>query len=141
MERESEALKTYIGLKRTTNRVEADTRRLIAKYNLNMNEYAILEMLYHKGTATMQVIKESILVVNTSITYIVDKLCERNYVQREYDNRDRRIINVSLTDEGKAVIEEVFPVHAEQLTHTFDRLSFEEIKQMRSLLKKLNGLQ
>ncbi|MBR7926791.1 winged helix-turn-helix transcriptional regulator [Aerococcaceae bacterium zg-ZUI334] len=138
--KEVESLKAYIGLKRTTNRIEADTRKLIAKYKLNMNEFAILEFLLHKGPATMQVLKEGILAANTSITYIVDKLCEKNYIVREFDSKDRRIINVSLTEQGRELISELFPIHAEQLTEAFEHISLEEIGQLRHLLKKINGI-
>lgn len=140
MTRQTEALKTYVAMKRTINEIELDTRKYVTKFKLNMNEFAVLEILYHKGTRTTQELKEGILVANSSTTYIVDKLCEKNLVKREFSPLDRRVIFVDLTEEGRKLIEDIFPLHAQQLTDNFERLNQDEIKQLRFLLKKMNGL-
>lgn len=140
MARKEEALKAYIGLKRTINIIEAESKKYVSKYNLNMNEFAVMEILYHKGVCTTQEIKEGILIANSSTTYIVDKLCDKGYVQREFDTQDRRVINVELTDSGRKLMKDIFPPYAYEIITKFDQLSEQEIKQIRTILKKMNGL-
>lgn len=140
MSRKTESLKTYVAMKRTINEIEAETRKFIAKYKLNLNEFAVLEILFHKGEMATQELKEGILIANSSTTYIVDKLCQKGYVSREFSEQDRRVIHVKLTEQGEALMKTIFPLHAEQLNTRFDRLSEQEITTIRQILKKMNGL-
>ncbi|MDT2768622.1 MarR family transcriptional regulator [Globicatella sulfidifaciens] len=140
MSRKAESLKTYIALKRSINEIESKTRKFVGSFGLNLNEFAVLEILYHKGKRTTQQIKESILIANSSTTYIVDKLCEKGLVKREFAPEDRRVINVEITESGRKLMDELFPTHAEQLTANFDKLSEYDITEIRQLLKKMNGI-
>lgn len=140
MSRKEEALKTFIALKRSINDIETKTRKYVGKFGLNMNEFAVLEILYHKGKRTTQQIKEGILIANSSTTYIVDKLCDKGLAQREFAVEDRRVINVEITDKGRELMDQLFPNHSEQLTANFDKLSEDEITEIRLLLKKMNGI-
>nr|WP_276934164.1 MarR family transcriptional regulator [Globicatella sulfidifaciens] len=140
MSRKAESLKTYIALKRSINEIESKTRKFVGSFGLNLNEFAVLEILYHKGKRTMQQIKEGILIANSSTTYIVDKLCDKGLVKREFTPEDRRVINVEITESGRKLMDELFPTHAEQLTANFDKLSEYDITEIRQLLKKMNGI-
>lgn len=140
MSRKAESLKTYIALKRSINEIESKTRKYVGSFGLNLNEFAVLEILYHKGKRTTQQIKESILIANSSTTYIVDKLCDKGLVKREFAPEDRRVINVEITESGRKLMDELFPTHAEQLTANFDKLSEYDITEIRQLLKKMNGI-
>ena len=136
MSRKAESLKTYIALKRSINEIESKTRKYVGNFGLNLNEFAVLEILYHKGKRTTQQIKEGILIANSSTTYIVDK----GLVKREFAPEDRRVINVEITESGRKLMDELFPAHAEQLTANFDKLSEYDITEIRQLLKKMNGI-
>lgn len=140
MSRKAESLKTYIALKRSINEIESKTRKFVGSFGLNLNEFAVLEILYHKGKRTTQQIKEGILIANSSTTYIVDKLCDKGLVKREFSPEDRRVINVEITESGRKLMDELFPTHAEQLTANFDKLSEYDITEIRQLLKKMNGI-
>lgn len=140
MSRKAESLKTYIALKRSINGIESKTRKFVGSFGLNLNEFAVLEILYHKGKRTTQQIKEGILIANSSTTYIVDKLCDKGLVKREFAPEDRRVINVEITESGRKLMDELFPTHAEQLTANFDKLSEYDITEIRQLLKKMNGI-
>ncbi|MHA3225236.1 MarR family winged helix-turn-helix transcriptional regulator [Globicatella sulfidifaciens] len=140
MSRKAESLKTYIALKRSINEIESKTRKYVGSFGLNLNEFAVLEILYHKGKRTTQQIKEGILIANSSTTYIVDKLCDKGLVKREFAPEDRRVINVEITESGRKLMDELFPTHAEQLTANFDKLSEYDITEIRQLLKKMNGI-
>lgn len=140
MSRQEESLKTFIALKRTMNQFENQSRKQIRQFNLNMNEFAVLEILFHKGIRTTQQLKEGILIANSSTTYIVDNLEKKGFVQRKISSEDKRIIHVDLTQNGRELMKDLFPMHAQFLSGYFDRLSISEVQQLRHLLKKMNGL-
>ena len=46
---------------------------------MNPTEFAVLELLYHKGNQPLQQIGDKILLASGSITYVVDKLEKKNF--------------------------------------------------------------
>lgn len=138
MERLEEALKTFIAIKRSNNRLTKAVKDDTANYNLNVNEFAVLEVLYNKGPLRIQHIKERILIANSSTTYIIDKLVDKGYLQRVCDENDRRIFYAQLTKSGQNLMAEIFPKHEQMLLKQFDSLDDEELVQLKNLLKKLN---
>ncbi|MBF0715574.1 MarR family winged helix-turn-helix transcriptional regulator [Gemelliphila palaticanis] len=137
MNRVDKSLKTFVGLKRLSADLENVVRNDVSKYKLNVNEFAVLELLYHKGPKTIQKIKETILVASSSTTYIIDKLSEKKLVFRYTDSNDKRIFYVELTDEGKKLMREVFPKHADVINDYFSCLDEEELSKFHELIKKI----
>lgn len=139
MTRSEEALKTFVGIKRTNDRLNKAVKVDVKNYGLNVNEFTVLEVLFHRGKLQVQQIKELILIANSSTTYIIDKLCQKELVKRVQDKIDRRITYVDLTDEGYQLMKESFPKHERTILSLFDRLDDEELVEMKRLLKKMNG--
>lgn len=139
MTRSEEALKTFVGIKRTNDRLNKAVKVDVKNYGLNVNEFTVLEVLFHRGKLQVQQIKELILIANSSTTYIIDKLCQKKLVKRVQDKIDRRITYVDLTDEGYQLMKESFPKHERTILSLFDRLDDEELVEMKRLLKKMNG--
>ena len=139
MTRSEEALKTFVGIKRTNDRLNKAVKVDVKNYGLNVNEFTVLEVLFHRGKLQVQQIKELILIANSSTTYIIDKLCQKKLVKRVQDKIDRRITYVDLTDEGYQLMKESFPKHERTILSLFDRLDDEELGEMKRLLKKMNG--
>lgn len=139
MTRSEEALKTFVGIKRTNDRLNKAVKMDVKNYGLNVNEFTVLEVLFHRGKLQVQQIKELILIANSSTTYIIDKLCQKELVKRVQDKVDRRITYVDLTDEGYQLMKESFPKHERTILSLFDRLDDEELVEMKRLLKKMNG--
>jgi MarR family 2-MHQ and catechol resistance regulon transcriptional repressor len=77
MDHQSEALKAYIGLLRTSSQLEQIAKQDVACYNLNITEFSVLELLFHKGAHTTQGIKEKILIASSSTTYVIDQLVKK----------------------------------------------------------------
>lgn len=138
MDRRSEALKAYIGVKRTSDIFDKVASRDASKHDLTLNEFAVLELLYHKGPQPIQKIKERILVTSSSTTYIIDKLTEKGLVGRQRCSEDRRVIFANLTTAGQQLMEDIFPSHAELIVTLFEDLTVEEINEFRTILKKIS---
>ncbi|RDU38381.1 MarR family transcriptional regulator [Neobacillus piezotolerans] len=139
MEKEStsQSLKLYIVLSRAYKAINEQVNKFIQENGLNPTEFAVLELLYHKGDQPLQQIGGKILIASGSITYVVDKLEQKGYLQRVACPSDRRVTYARITDEGKAFIEEVFPEHERNIHELMSRLTDEEREQAITLLKKL----
>src|SRR5699024_12665075 len=90
-------------------------------------EFAVLELLYHKGPQPIQMIGKKVLLASSSITYVIDKLEEKAYIERAACPNDRRVTHARLTEKGEALMGEIFPQHTEALTNLSDNFSYEEL--------------
>lgn len=135
---EKKSLKSVIGIMRTSNLLSKNLKKTIKKYDLNMTEFAVLEILYNKGKQPIQHISQKILIASSSTTYIIDKLVEKKLVKKKINSDDKRIIYCILTDNGKKLMDILFPEHVENVKEFFSILSEEEIDNILISLKKLN---
>lgn len=131
------SLELFTVLSRAYLWVYAHAARDHRSYGLNSTEFGILELLYHKGPMPLQQIGEKILISSGNITYSVDKLENKQLLARRHAENDRRVIFAELTEQGYALLGEIFPQHAQVLRSATSGLTDEEKVLAISLLKKL----
>jgi len=106
------------------------------RHGFNPSEFAVLEILYHKGPQILQQIGSRLLLVSGNMTYIADKLEKNGLIVREPSKTDRRAIYIKLTEKGYEVMDRIFPIHAEKIAQCFTSLTSEEQLMLKELLKK-----
>lgn len=136
-----QSLKLYVVLSKSYRAMNDKINKKIQNYGLNPTEFAVLELLYHKGRQPLQQIGGKILLASGSITYVVDKLEKKNLLERVACPNDRRVIYASITNDGIALMDDIFPKHAEFIDNCFSVFSQEEKLQMTELLKKMGYAQ
>lgn len=136
-EESKQSLKLFIVLSRAFRAVNEHANKLIGTYGLNPTEFAVMELLYHKGDQPLQQIGGKILLASGSITYVVDKLENKGYLKRVACPNDRRVTFAQITEEGKQFIESVFPEHESTIHELMSELTVEEKTTAIELLKKL----
>ncbi|WP_409305216.1 MarR family winged helix-turn-helix transcriptional regulator [Peribacillus sp. SCS-155] len=139
MEQDSikQSLKLFIVLSRAHRSLNDIVNKYIAERGLNPTEFAVLELLYHKGDQPLQQIGGKILLASGSITYVVDKLEQKEYLRRVACKSDRRVTFAQITDKGKEFIESVFPEHERKIDELMNELSPEEKDTAIELLKRV----
>lgn len=132
-----QSLKALTVTLRATQSVEEVLRKDMQKRNMNMTEFAVLELLFHKGEQPIQKIGDKILITSGSITYVVDKLEKKGFVQRIACPTDRRVTFAQITESGEAFMEQIFPQHEAKVAQLFESLTEEETEQVIHLMKKV----
>lgn len=132
-----QSLKLFIVLSRANKAINEESNQLLQHHGLNPTEFAVLELLFHKGMQPLQKIGQKILLASGSITYVVDKLEKRKFIVRIACSEDRRVTYAQITDEGKAFMEKIFPQHEQNLHTLLSALTYEEKNVAITLLKKL----
>ncbi len=130
-------LKLTTILLRTNQHVSDVIKHDIESNQLNTTEFGALEVLYHKGKQPIKSVGEKMLMANSSMTYVVDKLVKRGFISKEQDERDRRNTLIDLTSEGKQFFNSIFDHHIETLTSIYDILTQNETDELIKLLKKV----
>lgn len=136
-EQERQALDAYIKLIRASLSLEARVNAHLQDYDLSISQFGVLEALYHRGPMYQNQLAEKILKSSGNLTLVLDNLVRRNLVQRERGKADRRFITVHLTQEGKRLIEEIFPRHVRTVVEEFDVLSPDEQLELSRLCRKV----
>lgn len=139
MDRTKESLKALVGIKRTNDTLDRIVKQDMKNYGLNITEFAVMELLYHKGDQPIQKVKQRILIASSSTTYVVDQLVKKGYVARRQDVQDKRITYAVLTENGHELMERIFPQHAETIEQAFSILDDEELAIFLRALKKISA--
>lgn len=103
-----QSLKLFIVLSRAYRAVNDQVNKSIQSFGVNPTEFAVLELLYHKGDQPLQQIGEKILLASGSITYVVDKLEQKGLIVRKACEKDRRVTYASITEKGKNSLRKCF---------------------------------
>ena len=73
---------------------------------LSMPQFSILMQLHHKGPCGLSEISERFDVTAAAASQLVDKLVQAGYLEREEDPHDRRAKLLTLSDTGRALIDQ-----------------------------------
>lgn len=109
----------------------------IGQFDIGLSDFAILEVLLHKGPLLVNDIGRRIELTSGAITSAVDRLEARGLVRRSADLTDRRARVIHLTAEGEAYIQPIFASHKQVMDATASGLSAAERATLIELLKKL----
>jgi MarR family 2-MHQ and catechol resistance regulon transcriptional repressor len=131
------ALDTYVKLMRATGAVTEKMHQHLRPEKLTFSQFGVLEALLHLGPLCQQEIGHKLLKTGGNMTMVIDNLEKRGLVVRTNDPEDRRYKRVSLTPQGRSLIQKIFPRHVEIANQAFTALTPQEQMQLGALLKKL----
>ncbi|HSZ86022.1 MAG TPA: MarR family transcriptional regulator [Puia sp.] len=104
---------------------------------LNEKELIVIIYIGQNENVKMSDISENIEAPMSTLTSIVDKLVERKYLIRDHSAEDRRVINVSLTSNGKTAYK---TIHAKRKKMAEKILSQLNEKEQTIFIRHLNLL-
>ena len=130
------ALGLWVALARCAASVGRVSARDIQRYGLTSPQFAVLEVLHHKGPMPLCSIGEKLLVTSGNITFIVNQLEKTGWLRRRRSTQDRRVTIARLTPKGEALMERCFPEHAACIEQAAQLLTEKEQAALAKLLKK-----
>lgn len=102
--------------------------------------FEIIRLLEKEGKLHVAEIGEKLHIAKAQMTHLIDRLADLNMVERKTDIADRRTINIILTGQGRAFLEE----HKNRLVgtamETMSSLTDEELEDLANTLKKLRDM-
>ncbi len=131
------ALRLWTALARCYGTMHRALAQRVGEYELTTAQFGVLEALYHLGPLTLGDLADKLLVTGGNVTYVMDRLQKDGLVTRRRCSEDRRMVWADLTDEGRSLIEEVFPGHAEFIEEMVSVLPAQDQQELRGLLKRL----
>lgn len=101
------------------------------------SDFAVLEILLHKGPLPVNTIGKKVLLTSGSMTAAVNRLEKAGWVYRQKSDTDARVCRVHLSKEGRSVIAHAFEDHQNRLEEAVEILDAGERHTLSTLLKKL----
>jgi DNA-binding MarR family transcriptional regulator len=121
---------TWLTLLRTFSQVNRQLSADMEQHHqMPMAWYDVLIHLYHAPRQgwQMQELAEQVMMSNSGLTRLVDRIIDAGLVERKPCSDDRRVIYITLTPVGRAKIEAIFPQHQARVQAYFlSHLSPEE---------------
>jgi MarR family transcriptional regulator, 2-MHQ and catechol-resistance regulon repressor len=111
--------------------------RSVAELGLGQSDFAVLEVLMHKGPQPVNVIGRKVQLTSGSISAAVDRLESRKLLRRTAAAKDGRSRIVQLTQKGRHLIERAFQKHAMDMEETMAVLRSGERAELVRLLKRV----
>ncbi|MBN2625577.1 MAG: MarR family transcriptional regulator [Spirochaetales bacterium] len=132
-------LRMEIGITRNFLEGERGMQTFLKSYGLTLPQFGVLEALYHLGEMRVCDIIEKTLSTNGNMTVVLKNLERDGMILRKPDEADRRASIIGITSVGAGLVEEIFPVHLQNLREKYSSLDGQEKDQLIHLLKKLSG--
>ena len=105
--------------------------------HLSILQLHTLKFIGEHGEVSMSKIAEKFHIEHPSATSLLNKLYDQNFVVRRTDTEDRRLVHVSLTAEGRKLLERAMHDRRKKIEKILSYLSDTEKKNLLSILKTL----
>jgi DNA-binding MarR family transcriptional regulator len=127
-------------LSRASQLLDRELRMFFADHGLHPGEFDILATLRRAGAPyrlSAGALTDAAMVTSGAITNRIDRLVAKGYVGRETDPQNRRSVLITLTDEGRALVDAVVGAHLENERRLLAPLTAGQQDQLATLLRRL----
>lgn len=105
--------------------------------NLSMTEVHILEAIEKSESNMMSAIAKKLMVTQGTLTVSTSKLVKKGYVERVKDDKDKRIVRLTLTEKAVHVLEVHAKFHEEMIEKLLNELELDKEQQLIQSLRNL----
>ena len=127
-------------ISRLAQLLQVELERVFAAHGVTGGEFDVLASLRRAGRPyrlTPTELSKALMVTSGGMTKRLAALEERELIRREPDPNDRRSTAVSLTREGKRLVEKILPEHVANEARLLGDLTSRERAELGRLLEKL----
>ena len=131
-------LKIWITLRQTYIRISRCEEAVIAREGLTLQQYKVLLAIKHiKNPVTPTAVADWLDRNTNSISLIIDRMEKDRLVKRVRDLKDRRMLRLVITQEGKEIFERATGPSWDCMKRVTSCLSAEEMSTFAQLMERL----
>lgn len=129
----------FLNLQRTAAMQAQSLATLLKEYGVTPTQYNALRILRgaHPGAMSCKEVGERMVTPVPDVTRLVDRLEKRELVERARGNEDRRVVEVSITEGGRALLKRIDQPLARWMDSELASLSDDEIEDLIGLLERV----
>ena len=99
----------------------------LLKVDLTSSQIKVMVSFTDKDSFTMTELSQAHSVSVSTMTSMVDRLMQNELIERQRDERDRRIVRVGLTPKGKKMVKHLMKARRQELEKFLLELSRKEV--------------
>lgn len=103
-------------LHRTLDSIIPKYRVVFSEHNISEQQWRILRVLWEQNRSTSSELAKKTLLPAPSMVGVIDRMIAKGLLKRQRDAKDRRVVYVSLTDQGEALLQTLIP-KVDQIYH------------------------
>ena len=126
-----------IALQSTIHKMQPIVTESMNSHGVTATQFFVLMYLRKKESCKISEIAEMMGVKPSAVSFMIDRLEHNDFVYREHDKKDRRVVNIMLTEEGIKKLESVIKDRKEIFESFLFNLSDEELLQFAKITEKL----
>ncbi|MBS1636378.1 MAG: winged helix DNA-binding protein [Bacteroidetes bacterium] len=137
----TEFQRAFLNIIFTAYWLEDQNNELFKSYDISMQQYNVLRILRgQKGKpANLFLIQDRMIHKMSNATRLVEKLRLKGYVKRVTCEENRRKVEITITDKGLQLLEELEPKMKKSEADISANITDKEAAQLGRLLDKLRG--
>ena len=112
-------------------------RRMSDQYT--MTQFRTLFILNARGPQKTADMAERLCVTSGAITGVADKLISKQLIERQRSEDDRRVVYLSITEQGKQVLAGMLEKQQETISLFFKVLPEDDVEHLRRIFKIMLG--
>jgi DNA-binding MarR family transcriptional regulator len=112
----------------------------LGRGKITVPQYLSLDLLKSHGFLKMKDIAKELNISLPAATGLVDRLYRMGMVKRTYDERDRRLIIITLTSKGKQTLEQIRSQRQKAIQQVFGKLTEKERLTYLRIVRKLKKI-
>jgi DNA-binding MarR family transcriptional regulator len=115
-------------LRQIAHELDKHSKYLQEHYSVTVPQVITLREIYEHGPVSFSELTEIVSLNNSTVTGIVDRLERQDLVQRTRTSRDRRRIDLVITDAGLEFVQRIPPPIQRGLIQGLENMSEEQVK-------------
>lgn len=118
-----------VALRQIIRATDLHSRKLMKICGLTIPQVVVLRAVQDFGNVTVRSISSHVSLSQATVTTILNRLEQRHLVHRVRNDRDKRVVNVALTEEGERIL-----AHSPTLLHESFVNRFESLENWEQTL-------
>ncbi len=118
-------------LLRTAETIWNGSRAFFERWNLSTSQFNVLNLLSSCPDGLTQIeLSRQLIMHRSNVTGLVDRLEAKGLVRRNARAEDRRAYSVVLTQEGRALLEQILPHYYEVAEEVWKGFNVNQVKEL-----------
>lgn len=135
---QSEYHKLVVNLQFTASWLGSMYSRIFRQHGISSQQFNVLRILngQYPRPSSLMLVRERLLDKESNASRLIDKLVESGLTQRIQCPNDRRRVEITITDKGIAMLEQLNP-KVQELNESLSHLDEDQARKLNELLDKL----
>ncbi|HZW83707.1 MAG TPA: MarR family transcriptional regulator [Candidatus Deferrimicrobium sp.] len=130
MDYQQKAEEISVLLKTINKKIHMEYHKIIDSYGITVPQMFVLRALIKEGNLPISEISKRLSLTNSTTSGIVDRLEKEGYVERNRDEKDRRIVYVCLSEKAQRMKCEIPVLGPDYFSDSMKDLGPEKIDQI-----------